>query len=79
MQLSICGSYADATDRAVFSAAVNKMPKKFICLVCYTSRSFYFLLFPLECLITALLDIVVMNPGRLRNCKDLLPAISHIV
>jgi len=24
MQLSICGSYADATDRAVFSAAVNK-------------------------------------------------------
>jgi hypothetical protein len=25
MQLSICGSYADATDRAVFSAAVNKI------------------------------------------------------
>ena len=25
MQLSICGSYADATDRAVFSAAVNNI------------------------------------------------------
>jgi len=24
MQLSICGSYADASDHAVFSAAVNK-------------------------------------------------------
>jgi len=29
MQLSICGSYADATDRAVFPAAVNKKKIKF--------------------------------------------------
>ena len=30
MQLSICGSYADATDRAVFSAAVNKFTEMFL-------------------------------------------------
>jgi hypothetical protein len=28
MQLSICGFYADASDRAVFSAAVNNKKKK---------------------------------------------------
>jgi hypothetical protein len=29
MRLFICGSYADASDRAVFSAAVNKYRNKF--------------------------------------------------
>jgi len=28
MQLSICGSYADATDHAVFSAAVSEIKRK---------------------------------------------------